>query len=393
MLIGIVGKPNVGKSTFFKALTLAEVAIAPYPFTTLEKNEGVAFVKTTCPETELKLRCNPRHGFCINGERFVPVKLIDVAGLVPGAHLGKGRGNKFLDDLREADVLIHVLDASGTTDAEGKPTSNFDPCFDVRFLQEEIEMWMYAIVSENWQGFVKKALAEKKRFGEEIARKLSGLKISQEAVELAMKKLKLDVGIWTQQQLMEFVRELRKLSKPIIVAANKADMPRAAENIKKLREEFPNLLIIPCSAECELALREAARDKIIEYVAGNSEFNVLDDTKITEEQKKALLFIRGYLQKNKNTGIQQCINIAVYDYLRYITVYPVENEQHFSDSKGNVLPDAFLLPQGSTALDLAYAIHTDIGKAFVAAIDARTKKRLAKDYILKDRDIIKIITK
>ena len=392
MLIGIVGKPNVGKSTFFKALTLAEVAIAPYPFTTLEKNEGVAFVKTTCPETELKLRCNPRHGFCINGERFVPVKLIDVAGLVPGAHLGKGRGNKFLDDLREADVLIHVLDASGTTDAEGKPTSNFDPCFDVRFLQEEIEMWMYAIVSENWQGFVKKALAEKKRFGEEIARKLSGLKISQEAVELAMKKLKLDVGIWTQQQLMEFVRELRKLSKPIIVAANKADMPRAAENIKKLREEFPNLLIIPCSAECELALREAARDKIIEYVAGNSEFNVLDDTKITEEQKKALLFIRGYLQKNKNTGIQQCINIAVYDYLRYITVYPVENEQHFSDSKGNVLPDAFLLPQGSTALDLAYAIHTDIGKAFVAAIDARTKKRLAKDYILKDRDIIKILT-
>ena len=394
MLIGLVGKANTGKSTFFKALTLAEVAIAPYPFTTLAPNEGIGFVKTTCVEKEFKTKCKPKHGYCLQGNRFVPVKVIDVAGLVPGAHKGKGRGNQFLDDLREADILIHILDASGRTDAEGKPTEGYDVCYDIRFLQEEIDLWFYAIIGKNWKVYVREQ-EKGEKLSKILAEKLSGLHVNEKMIKKAMKKLNLSelASEWNDTQLLEFVRQLRKESKPIVIAANKADLPEAASNIKKLRKEFPDLLIIPCSAETELALREAARDNLISYIPGSDKFEILQEEKLNEQQKKALSFIKNYLEKHENTGVQQCLNAAVFDFLHYIVVYPVENEKHLTDKDGNILPDAFLLPQQSTALDLAYTVHTDIGNSFIAAIDARTKKRLAKDYQLKDKDIIRIMTR
>ncbi len=394
MLIGLVGKANTGKSTFFKALTLAEVAIAPYPFTTLAPNEGIGFVKTTCVEKEFKTKCKPKHGYCLQANRFVPVKVIDVAGLVPGAHKGKGRGNQFLDDLREADILIHILDASGRTDAEGKPTEGYDVCYDIRFLQEEIDLWFYAVIGKNW-GVYAREQEKGEKLSKILAEKLSGLHVNEEMIKKAMKKLNLSelASEWNDTQLLEFVRQLRKESKPIVIAANKADLPEAASNIKKLRKEFPDLLIIPCSAETELALREAARDNLISYMPGSDKFEILKEEKLNEQQKKALSFIKNYLEKHENTGVQQCLNAAVFDFLHYIVVYPVENEKHLTDKDGNILPDAFLLPQQSTALDLAYTVHTDIGNSFIAAIDARTKKRLAKDYQLKDKDIIRIMTR
>ncbi|MGB9708251.1 MAG: redox-regulated ATPase YchF [Candidatus Pacearchaeota archaeon] len=395
MLIGIVGKPNVGKSTFFKASTLAEVAIAPYPFTTIKANEGVGFVKVKCPDVELKAKCKPNHGFCINGSRFIPVKLLDVAGLVPGAHLGKGLGNKFLDDLRQADVLIHVVDASGLTNEEGKATENYDVTKDIKFLEEEIDRWFYNIVGENWKVLARKAQISEEKPVDILANQFSGLKITTNMVKEAMRNcnLKENFPLWNDKELFEFVRELRKLSKPLIIAANKCDMPKAQENIKKLKENFPEALVIPCSAESELALREAARDSKINYVAGEKNFSMVDD-KLTEQQKKALRFIQDkIIGIYGSTGVQECLNEAVFSLLKYIVVYPVENENHFSDSKGNVLPDAILLPQGSTALDLAFAIHTDIGNKFVAAIDARSHKRLAREYELKNNDIIRIMTK
>ncbi|MEM4214774.1 MAG: redox-regulated ATPase YchF [Candidatus Pacearchaeota archaeon] len=395
MLIGIVGKPNVGKSTFFKAATLAEVAIANYPFTTIKANEGVGFVKVKCPETELKTKCKPNHGFCIDGWRFIPVKLLDVAGLVPGAHLGKGLGNKFLDDLRQADVLIHVVDVSGLTNEEGKPTENYDVTKDIRFLEEEIDKWFYNIIGENWKVLSRKAQISEEKPIDILANQFSGLKINANMIKEAIKRCNLteNFNFWTDEQLLEFVRELRKLSKPLIIAANKCDMPKAQENIRKLRETFPEALVIPCSAESELALREAAKDSKICYVPGEKDF-VANDEKLNEQQKKALHFIQEkILNVYGSTGVQQCLNEAVFSLLNYLVVYPVENENHFSDSKGNVLPDAILMPRGSTALDLAFAIHTDIGNKFVAAIDARSHKRLAKDYMLKDNDIIRIMTK
>jgi len=393
MIIGIVGKANTGKSTFFKALTLAEVAIAPYPFTTLEKNEGIGFVKTDCVEKEFKVKCNPKYGYCTEGKRFVPVKLIDVAGLVPGAHKGKGRGNEFLDDLREADVLIHILDASGLSDEQGKPTQNYDVCFDVKFLQEEIDLWLYEIIGKNWKHFTKK-MQEGKKLSKELARQLSGLKINEEMIKEAMRKLNLSERAteWTDTQLLEFVRLIRFLSKPIIIVANKSDLPSSQANIEKLRKEFPNMLIIPCSAESELALREAAKHNFIDYIPGEKNFKA--SNKLSREQTAALEFIKkNVLEKYNSTGVQETLNTAVFSFLRYVVAYPVENEHHLSDKDGNVLPDAFLMPPNSKAIDLAYAIHTEIGNSFIVAIDARTKKRLARDYILKDKDVVRIMTR
>lgn len=393
MLIGLVGKANTGKSTFFKALTLAEVAIANYPFTTLEKNEGVGFVKTDCVEREFKVKCNPKHGYCINAKRFVPVKLIDVAGLVPGAHKGKGRGNEFLDDLREADVLINILDASGLTDEQGKPTRDYDVCFDIKFLQDEIDLWFYSIIGKNWKQFVRK-MQEGKKLSQELARQLSGLKINEEMIKEAMRNLNLSERAteWSDIQLLEFVRLIRSLSKPIIIAANKVDLPSSQANIEKLRKEFPNMLIIPCSAESELALREAAKSNLIKYIPGEKSFTA--SNKLSGEQSSALEFIRkNVLEKYGSTGVQDALNAAVFSFLRYIVAYPVENENHLSDKDGNVLPDALLMPQNSKAIDLAFAIHTDIGNGFIAAIDARTKKRLARDYVLRDKDVVRIMTR
>ncbi len=395
MLIGIVGKPNVGKSTFFKASTLAEVAIANYPFTTIKANEGVGFVKVKCPEAELKTKCKPNHGFCIKGNRFIPVKLLDVAGLVPGAHLGKGLGNKFLDDLRQADALIHVVDASGLTNEEGKATENYDVTKDIKFLEEEIDKWFYGIVGENWRVLSRKAQISEEKPVDILANQFSGLKITVNMVKESMRNcgLQENFSTWGDENLLKFVRELRRLSKPLIIAANKCDMPQAHENIEKLKREFPDALVVPCSAESELALREAAKDNKINYIAGEKNFESKDD-KLTEQQKKALHFVQEkILNVYGSTGVQQCLNEALFSLLKYIVVYPVENENHFSDSKGNVLPDAILLPQGATALDLAFAIHTDIGNKFVAAIDARTHKRLAREYQPKNNDIIRIMTK
>ncbi len=393
MIIGIVGKANVGKSTFFKALTLAEVEIANYPFTTLDKNEGVGYVRVDCLEKEFGVECKPRLGYCLKGNRFVPVKIIDVAGLVPGAHEGKGKGNQFLDDLREADCLIHVLDASGLTDAEGNPTEGYDVVEEVKFLQDEIDLWMLGIVGNNWKRFARKVRGEGIKLSEAFAEQLSGLKICEDDVKEVMNDLNLSENPqeWKEEQLLEFTRNLRKKSKPIVIAANKIDLPQAAGNIEKLKENFPDVEIIPCSAESELALREAAKSGLIDYVPGEKDFSMKGELK--KEQKKALDFVSNLLGKFGTTGVQDCLNHAVFSLLGQIVAYPVENESKLADKDGNVLPDAYLLPKGATALDLAEAVHSDVAKGFIAAVDVRSKKRVGKEYELKDGDVIKIMVK
>ncbi len=392
MIIGLVGKPNVGKSTFFKAATLANVEIAPYPFTTIDANEGVAYVKVECPEKLIGKKCSPNHGFCIDGNRFVPIKLVDVAGLVPEAHKGKGRGNEFLSDLSEADCLIHVVDVSGRTNENGEPTENYNVIKDIDFINKEIEMWIKGILTRNWQTLERKA--KQTSLVKEISEQLSGLKVKEETVKEIISKLNLDEkGNWTDTDLLDFSIQIRKKSKPMIIAANKADLPESKENIKLLKERFPDTLIIPCSADYEIALKEASKLGLINYIPGDDSFSITNPEKLTESQKKALEKIEDYLKKWKSTGVQECLNKAVFEFLNYIVVYPVENENKWTDSKNKLLPDALLLPQGSTALDLAFSIHTDIGKNFMSAIDAKTKKRLGKDSKLNNHDIIKILTK
>lgn len=395
MLIGLVGKPSAGKSTFFKAATLAEVEIASYPFTTIKANHGIGYLKIDCIDKEFGVKCNPSHGFCIKNQRFVPVELMDVAGLVPGASEGKGLGNQFLDELRQADVFIHIMDSSGTTDAEGKPMENYDPCNDVEFLEEELNKWYYNILVKAWKGFAKKAEAENASFAEAVAKQFSGLKVNEEQVKKVLLELNLPEkpSTWNENQVMKFASALRRESKPTIIAANKVDLKKGRENYERLKEKFSDLIIMPCSADSELALREAAKAGLIDYIPGEGDFKILGD--LTEKQKQALEKIKENVLDNfkEGTGIQAILNYSVFELLKYIAVFPVDSSNRLTDSKGNILPDCFLLPEGSTALDFAFFLHTDFGNNFIKAIDARTKRVIGKDHSLKNRDVLEIITK
>lgn len=393
MLIGLVGKPSVGKSTFFKAATLAEVEIASYPFTTIKANHGIGYVKVDCIDKEFNTQCNPNHGFCINHKRFVPIDLMDVAGLVPGASEGKGLGNQFLDDLRQADVFIQIVDSSGTTDETGKPAENYDVTKDVVFLEDELDKWFLGILLKVWKSFARKAEMEGDDFAKAVVNQFSGLKVKEEHVKSAMSKLNFSSqpSKWNDEQLMKFASELRKKSKPMIIAANKIDTANGKENYEKLRKKFPDKTIIPCSADSELALREAAKREIIEYVPGERDFVIKKN--LTDKQKEALDKIKKNVldEYETGTGVQEILNYAVFKLLDYLAIFPA-GATKLKDSKGKTLPDCFLLPPNSTALDFAYFLHTDFGKNFIRAIDARTKKILGRDYKLKNRDALEIVT-
>lgn len=397
MEIGIVGKPSSGKSTFFKAATLAEAEIANYPFTTIDPNIGVAYVKVKDAAPEFNKTSNPREGFILGEYRFVPIKLIDVAGLVPGAHEGKGKGLEFLNDLNQADVLIHIVDISGSTNENGEPVPalSYDPEKDIEFLEKELDHWHYNILKKGWDKFVKTIKGENQNIKASLAKQLSGLKITEEIIEETIKQLKLihHPTEWSKDDLFSLASELRKKTKPIIIAANKVDVKGAELNYHKIKEKHPELLIISCSAESELALREAAKHELIKYIPGEDDFETIKKEKLSEKQQKALSFIKEtILKKHKVTGVQDILDKAVFEILNYIAVFP-GGVNKLEDKEGRVLPDCFLIPPNSTALDFAYKIHTDLGKNFIRAIDVRTKRTVGKDHIVKHRDLIEIITR
>ncbi len=394
MLIGLVGKPSVGKSTFFKACTLADVAIASYPFTTIKPNRGVGYVKIDCIDKEFNAQCQPRTGYCIKHKRFVPVELMDVAGLVKGASEGRGLGNQFLDDLRQADAFIHIVDVSGETDSEGKEAKGYNPLNDVEMLENELDLWYTGILQKVWKSFARTVQNTKENFAKAVAKQFSGLKVNEDDVKSVLLKLNYDAekpADWTNEQLRKFCNELRHLTKPMIIAANKIDRPAAKENIERLKKEYPNIMIIPCSADSELALREASKAGLIEYMPGKSEFNVLKQ--LNDKQRQALDVIKkNVIDAYGSTGVQDVLNRAVFELLKYIAVFPA-GASKLADSKGNILPDCFLVPSGTTALDFAFKLHTDIGKGFINAVNARTKQVVGKDYKLKHRDGIEIMTR
>jgi hypothetical protein len=395
MLIGVVGKANVGKSTFFKAATLAEVEIANYPFTTIKPNSGVGFVKVDCVDKEFNIKCQPKHGYCLNNKRFVPVQLIDVAGLVPGAHQGKGMGNQFLDDLRQADVLIHIVDVSGSTNEKGEPVQagSYDPANDIKFLETELDMWYLRLIRKGWAEFSKKVTQEKSEIPKALAKHLSGLNVSEKLVEGLLKRLNLSQNIagWEEETLKKIATELRKATKPMIIACNKIDVAGAAENFTRLENQFPDHMLIACSAESELALKEAAKHNLIEYVPGEDTFEIKQESKLSSKQKQALEFIKdNILKKYGTTGVQEVLDKAIFELLRYIAVYPVATPK-LTDKDNNVLPDCFLVPENITALDFAFKIHTDIGNSFIKAVDLKTKQVIGKEHNLKNRDVVEIM--
>ena len=396
MKIGLVGKPNCGKSTFFKASTLAEVAIAPYPFTTIAKNEGVGFVKIECVDKEFNVKCNPRFGYCIDGKRFVPVELLDVAGLVPGAHEGKGMGNQFLDDLNQADALIHIIDVAGSTNEKGEsvPALSYNPSNDIKFLEHELDMWYLRLIEKGWDRFARTVKQEKPELNKAVAKQLSSLRVNEKLMEKVIQKLNLEPDImkWDKNILLRIATELRKATKPLVIACNKMDIKGAYENFERLKQEFPQHLLVPCSAETELALREAAKHELIKYIPNDSNFQIINEAKLNDKQKSALNFIKNdILQKFHSTGVQKVLDIAVFELLKYIAIFP-GGVNKLQDQHGNILPDCFLMPPNTTALDFAFKLHTDIGNHFIKAIDVKTKRPVGKEYILNNRDVIEIVT-
>ncbi|MDD5331867.1 MAG: redox-regulated ATPase YchF [Candidatus Nanoarchaeia archaeon] len=394
MIIGLVGKPSAGKSTFFKAATLADVEIANYPFTTINKNEGVGYVKIDCIDSFFHTQCNPRFGHCINHKRFVPVQIIDVAGLVPDAHKGKGRGNQFLDDLRQADVLIHVVDISGSLNENGEPVAigSYNPEKDIEFLEFELDMWYYQILNKGWDKFTRQTQQEKTGIPKALAKQLSGLGVKEDMVKDSVQGLTDDFMSWKEAEKKKLARNLRILTKPIVIAANKIDIEQGKENFKRLKERYPNLTIIPCSGDYELALREASKKGLIEYLPGDKDFKITGD--LNERQKQGLERIKKNIldQFDYGTGIQSVLNTAVFNVLRYIAIFP-GGMNKLEDSKGNVLPDCFLMPPGSTALDFAYKLHTDFGDNFIKAMDVKKRLPMGKDHKLQHLDVIEIMSK
>lgn len=392
----MVGKPNVGKSTFFSAATLIPVPIENRPFTTIKPNRGIAYVRSSCVCHEFGVCDDPQQSVCIDGVRLIPVELVDCAGLVPNAWQGRGLGNFFLDEIRRADALVHVIDAAGATDAEGSPCAPgaHDPLEDVQFLEQELTMWLVQILQKDWRRLSQSIATIRGNLVDEVYNKLSGLAIPKLAIAEAVRKTALDPERpieWTTEDLRVFANQLRQLAKPMLIAANKIDLSISEQNIHRLQKT--DYMVIPCSAEAELILRRAANQDLISYRPGDSTFQLKHPDKLTTQQRQVLHTIeKQVLARWETTGIQSALNRAFYDLLQMITVYPVENIERLSDHNGNILPDAFLVPTGTTVKEFAYQIHSDLGEGFLYAIDARSHKRLGEDYVITDRDVIKIVS-
>ena len=396
MLVGIVGKPSCGKSTFLNALTMVDAKVGDYPFTTVEPNRGTAYVQSRCVCKDLGVQDNPKNSICKDGIRYLPIQILDVAGLVPGASEGRGLGNKFLNDLSQADVLIHVVDTSGSLDAEGNQIDkgSWDPIKDVNFLEEEIDAWIKSIIMRDYEVMKKKAAAEKLRFSVLLHEKLTGLSIKKHKIELAIREVGIvddNVNTWDEKFDL-LVSTIRKKSKPLVIVANKIDQPTAEENFKRL-QEVSDEGVFPASALAEVFLRTENENGTIQYIQGSANFTILDEEKLGESKKKLLAKIKtDLLDKHGSTGVHEVLTNVVFNLFNMIVVYPVEDISKFSDKSGNVLPDAYLVPKGTTAIELAGKIHTDFAKNFIHGSLAPSGRRIGADYELQNNDIVKIIS-
>ena len=394
--IGIIGKTNAGKTTFFNAATLQSAEVSNYPFTTKKPNLGQAQVKTICVCRELGLKDNPRNSTCIDGARFIPVQLIDLPGLIKGSWQGKGLGTQFLSVASQADALIHITDASGSVDAEGKITKPGmgNPIADTYDIEEEIVRW-FAKSIEKTLAKAKKPMKNESDVERVVAQDLAGMKITPAHITKALEASRLaskDLSKWKREDVWEFAKRVREISKPTLIVANKMDLAPGEKNYERLVKEFGQAFVIPASSDAELALRRAEQAGYIEYIPGEEAFKVKQAEKLTPDQREALTYVeQRVFARWIRTGVQFALNTTVFKLLGMNVVYPVEDEDKFSDRKGNVLPDAFLIPYNASVHDLAAEIHTDLAKSMIYAVDARTKIHLPTDYTLKDRDVVKIV--
>ena len=397
LTIGLIGKTNTGKTTFFNAATLLNAKISNFPFTTKEPNIGTAYCCDICVCKELGLIDNPQNSTCIEGWRYVPIRLIDVPGLLKDAWMGRGLGNRFLSVIGQADALIHVVDASGSIDSEGRITTpgSGNPLQDALDVENEIERWIAEIIENNRDAIIREESSTS--LTEAITKIISGIKVSAKQVSEALEKSGLKdmpfVG-WSLDQVNRFVSCLLPIVKPTLILANKMDILTSEDNLEILNEYYGRGFVAACSAEAELALRRAEKKGLLDYTPGQELFRIKENVNLSTEQQGALNYIeRRVMAKWIRTGIQQALNIVVFKLLRNNMIFPVSDEMRYMDHHGNVLPDVYLLPDGSTPVDLAQNIHTRVANDYVIAVDAKTGVWLPKSYNLRHKDVVKIVTR
>lgn len=397
VVIGLIGKTNTGKTTFFNAATLASAEVSTYPFTTKRENVGTAYVVIPCVHKEFGVQCNPRNSICRDGWRWIPIELTDLPGLIKGAHVGRGLGNQFLSVAARSDALIHVIDASGSIDEDGKlaEPGTGDPVRDYEEVEGEIILWYRERLERNLKR-IEKNLKGGIPPERAISEPLRGMKVTGAHVSRALEKTGLDgseIAFWDSDDMWRFAAVLREVSKPTLILTNKMDRPGAVSNYKRLRDNYRDMIVVPASAEAELILRKAEQKKLIRYSPGDESFQVLDEKALTERQRWALDQIRRLvLHEILRTGVQFALNVAVFKLLRMNVVFPVYDSKKLTDKDGNILPDAYLLPDSYTVRDLAKLIHSDLEKGLLYAIDVRAGLRLPTTYRLRDRDVISIVS-
>jgi ribosome-binding ATPase YchF (GTP1/OBG family) len=395
--IAIIGKTNTGKTTLFNAATLLNAKISNFPFTTKKPNIGTAYVCDICVCKELGVKDNPLNSACLDGWRYVPVKLVDVPGLIKDAWKGRGLGNQFLSAIGQADALIHVVDASGSIDADGKITQpgSGNPVADAVDIEMEIYRWIADIIERNRESIIRESSSSS--LAEAITKSLSAMKMHSYQALQAIEKAELNevpFERWTTNNTIKFAAFLLPIIKPTIIIANKMDIATAKKYFERLTEYYGRSLVAASSAEAELVLRRAEKAGLLQYNPGQEKFRIKENAKLTPKQQAALSYIeRRVMAKWMNTGIQQALNTVVFKLLKTNMVYPVSDEHNFTDHHANVLPDVYLMPDGTTPIDLARNIHSTIAKNYILAIDAKTGVRLPKDYNLRHKDVIKIVTR
>jgi ribosome-binding ATPase YchF (GTP1/OBG family) len=396
--IGLIGKTNTGKTTFFNSATLSAAEISNYPFTTKQANVGNAHAITLCVHKEFNLQDSPRNSRCIDGWRFIPIELVDLPGLIKGAWEGKGLGNQFLSIAAQSDALLHIVDASGSIDASGKiaEPGTGDPVADVADIEEEMVMWYLKLFEANRDKISRAVTSAGMDIVPAITEVFRGIGVREDHVRLALEQNKLvnvKLDDFGPQESKDFCWSLRDISKPTLIVANKVDLPNATEHFNRLREEYKDVIVIPASADAELTLRRAENKGVIRYIPGDERFEINEQTTLNDKQKWALNFIRkDILGEYMRTGVQFAINVAVFKLLKMNAVYPVANAQNFSDKHGNILPDVYLMRSGSTVEDLAREIHSELAKGMLYALDGRDGLRLPLNYHLKDRDVLSIVS-
>ena len=395
--IGIIGKTNTGKTTFFNSSTLSSDGISTYPFTTKKSSISTGYANTLCVHPEFNVVDNPNNSRCEDGWRYIPIELIDLPGLIKDAWKGKGLGNQFLSIASQSDALLHVVDASGSIDATGKitETGSGDPVSDFADIEEELNMWYQKILEGN-RDRLQKIIKSGDDHVDALTELYQGVGVKRNHVKEALKTSGLeekDIENYDMQDSKKFASYLRKISKPTLIVANKIDVEGAGKNFERLRERYNDMIVIPASADSELTLRRAEQKNLIKYSPGSEKFDILQTNELNQKQKEALNFIQSDIMgEYMRTGVQFAINVTVFKLLKMNSVYPVASPEKLSDKKGRVLPDLVLLKDGATVTDLAKEIHSDLTKGLLYAKDLRYNLRVPTNYQLRDRDVICLIS-